>query len=159
MKQKTQQKLMASLVFAFSGLISAVFILSTGQKGDHMWWFLIIGASAAAFLLSYIFWGFFILKKEISSYIRGIVVGMWIAMISHPVMWYLFLLFGYVFQIKGSMGGDPMNPWQGLWAALVYSVPSLLLAGWLTIPLGAGTGAFLIWYERRFQRAKNQSEI
>jgi hypothetical protein len=66
-----------------------------------------------------------------------------IGLLSHPLAWYLAILWHYLSGDRASTGDEPLDPIMGITDSFVFSFWSLLLAGWLTIPVGAALGALL----------------
>ncbi|MEA3642515.1 MAG: hypothetical protein VBE63_21610 [Lamprobacter sp.] len=69
-------------------------------------------------------------------------------MIAHSVCWWLFILAAWIegtWLTGGASPGEPsMNPLQGIIGALIFSLFSLALFGWVTIPAGALIGCWML---------------
>ena len=75
--------------------------------------------------------------------LRPFVVGAATGFLAHPFAWYLLIIFNFLRGTPGSLGEAPLGPVDGLKGALVLSLWSWFLAGWLTIPVGGLVGLVL----------------
>jgi hypothetical protein len=99
-------------------------------------------SSGATFAL---LWYWLIERHRRFTVARGVVTGALVGLLSHPLFWYLFLLDSWLrYQLYGqpisSLGEPPMNPLDALAAALIYTLWSWFLVGWITAVVGAVTG-------------------
>jgi hypothetical protein len=83
----------------------------------------------------------------------GVGIGLLVGVFVHPVTWYLALLWAFFRGDPGAFGDSALTPWEALWAAWVYAFFSLLLTGWLSLPISAAIcGAGLALYARYARR-------
>lgn len=73
---------------------------------------------------------------------RLVLAGLTAGVIAHPLAWYLFLVWNYFAGTTSSLGERTMNPLEAAAGALVFSVWSYFLAGWLTLPAAGALGWF-----------------
>lgn len=114
------------------------------RAADNAAWQLMIPLSGlAAFIVGGL--SSFILHDERSRHprLRGVLAGVLTGILSHPLAWYLGILFNFFRGARGSLGEEPLGPVDGLLGALVLSASSWLLAGWLTVSVGALAGIIL----------------
>jgi hypothetical protein len=104
---------------------------------------MIPAAGTAAALTGGILWRWLVLKRSVVTRRRALLVGALVGLAAHPVAWYLLIVALYVTGARSSLGERTLDPWNGLWGALIYSAWSLFLAGWLTVPAGAIVGFLL----------------
>jgi len=131
-----------------TGLIMGVCLYPLLKGGD--WRPLSIAASLAAILTSLFCWWLFILRPGRITWLRGMGVGMLSGVLVHPATWYLLILYYYCIGAKGSLGDPTLNPYQAILESLVFSLWSLIIVGWFTIPLGGVGGVVLALIQRRF---------
>jgi hypothetical protein len=115
-------------------------------------------AAAGSFLAGFVVWWQYVALPGRTGAGRGAVAGLATGLLAHPATWYLFICLNWALirlnLRTGPIEGDePLNPLNGLAGAVVFSVISLVLLGWLTIPVGGLTGA-LIGRVRRVRPAK-----
>ncbi len=139
----------AGLAFGVAGASSAVFVLWYARGTG--WWLIPVGATLSAFLCGVFSWRVFSSRNGDISYLRAGLAGALAGVVSHPVTWYLAILLSLVTGVTGYGEMRVLGPGDGLWASLVFSFWSLLLAGWITVPLGAVTGIGVLWAHRRRQ--------
>jgi hypothetical protein len=133
-----KRRLVWSLSFGVAGLASAlVFVHEPVGKG---WQMLPYAAGIASLLAAWLTWG---LMRPMTSARRGALTGAVIGLLSHPPAWYLAILWHYLVGARSSTGDEPLDPIMGITGSLVFSFWSLLLTGWLTIPVGAVLGVVL----------------
>jgi len=63
--------------------------------------------------------------------------------------WYLAMLYLYLTGAESSLGEPVLNPIQALWGSLVFSIYSLVLLGWITLPVSMFCGGGLAYFYRR----------
>jgi hypothetical protein len=139
------------------GLLCALVGLGGGGYAVHSaigegWQRLPICAALAAFLTGFGLWSWLIERRAVPgrrvSILAGILTGGTAGGLAHYLCWYLLILsanLDYVlFGTTSSLGEPPMNPFQGLAGAAVFSAWSLFLFGWVTIPAGALLGWLMI---------------
>jgi hypothetical protein len=104
---------------------------------------MVFTSAVAAFITATLLWSVVFARNRRASFFRGAVVGALVGLVSHPPAWYLMLLFLYVSGERTSSGERTLDPVNGLWASLVYSLFSWLLVGWITALIGAAIGGSL----------------
>lgn len=112
----------------------------------------------AVFLAQSLSWCFLIERKWKLGVRRAICAGVLGAAFSHYVYWYLQILWVNVdyWVLWHQVGEPPANPFVGLWAALGWSLVTLLYLGfrswlWLALPVGGYFGlAFGAFIEKHF---------
>jgi hypothetical protein len=132
--------LLAGLDFAILGFICAWFLLR-GAAED--WQALRYAAPPAAFLASMFFWRLLVSGKSHKLMLRGAAAGGLTGLFSHPLAWYLAILYFYFSDARSSLGEATLNPLEGIPASCLYAIVSLLAAGWITVPLGAAVGGLM----------------
>src|SRR5258708_261240 len=94
-------------------------------------------AALASLLIGPLFWWFFIIKPNRMTMRRGIVVGILGSIAAHPLTWFLAELMAYFMGRHTWMGSVLVNPpLVALLGSPIYSVLSLVYAGWLTMFIG-----------------------
>lgn len=102
-------------------------------------------SGTAAFLAPATVWWLLVEKKQLYSVLRGSVAGALGALTAHYLCWYLEIIYYNInYWLLGgpgsSLGEPPIDPLNGLWGALVFSLYSYLFVGWITIPVGSLIG-------------------
>lgn len=105
---------------------------------------------AAAMSMALLWWRFFSRGRPVTM-LRGVGVGVLASLLAHPLAWLLAIVLAYIADQRGSLGEPVVNPLQGIPVALLYSLFSLVLVGWLTALLGAAGGGLLAYLQARFQ--------
>lgn len=129
---------LAGLGFAVLGFLSALFIIWNARGTG--WWLVVVSAGIASFLSGVFFWRAFSSRDGNISYPRAALAGAFVGALSHPPAWYIAILLSWITGTKGYGEIRALGPADGLWACLVMSFWSLLLAGWLTVPAGVVAG-------------------
>lgn len=137
---------LAGLAFALAGFICTYLFLKDAL-GD--WRVMFYAAPLAAFLCGVIGWGMLVVRSRSVRRRRGLWVGALVGLVSHPLAWYGSILYFY-------LAGEPgvLNPLEGVWASLVYTLLSLVFVGWLTVPVGAITGGLLAYAQAKAGRER-----
>jgi hypothetical protein len=121
-------------------------------------------AGLAALVCTAGFWWLILDRNKKYTLLRGAYAGGLSGITAHYVCWYLMILAQNICYwgwrgCVSSLGDPPANPLLGLWGALIFSFWSLLLLGWLTVPVGALTaGIFAAWIRYRLSRTLNAEE-
>ena len=135
------------------GLLCALVGLVIGGYAMHSaigegWRLLPICAALAAFLTGFGLWYWLIERRKALRRRAGILTGALAGALAHYLCWYLLILSANLdylwFGTTSSLGEPPMNPFQALAGAAVFSGWSLFLFGWVTIPAGALLGGLMI---------------
>lgn len=136
-----KQTLVAAVVFGLAGALAAWLVYRSGSSGELLTDIVIAGVSAC--IVGGLLWSKVALKQTAAASVRrGALVGALIGFVSHPVYWYIWAVYSWAFQAPG-VGGPAMGPLHGLWGALLVSLLSWVVAGWITVPLGAVVGGAL----------------
>ncbi len=127
------------------GLVAGIAILLIASAGGYE--FFILAAPLAAFLTGYGMWWLLIERPEKLSRGRGALAGALAGFVAHYLCWYILILFHNVcYHVLGrcvdSLNEGPIDPLNGLWGALVFSLMSLLFLGIFTVGLGGLIGYF-----------------
>lgn len=131
----------AALTFGAAGALCAWPFFRAAD--DAAWRLMVPFSGLAAFILGGL--SSFTLLDDRSRHprLRGVLAGVLTGILSHPLAWYLFIVFNFLRGARGSLGEEPLGPADGLLGALVLSAWSWLLAGWLTVSVGALAGIML----------------
>lgn len=124
--------------FALVALLPSYLILSTTSLQE-----LIFASVAAAFFVGMILWRKAFTRGRRPTFWRGVTVGVLVGTLSHPLAWYLAMLWAYLSGARGSLGDRTIDPLNGLWASIAYSALSLVVVGWITAPVGGAAGGVL----------------
>ena len=149
----------------FAGLIGAIigFYVSLNAI-DSGYKVLTFTSGLAAFGCTYGFWWLLLDRKREYSIWRGALAGGLAGILAHYVSWYLLILTQNICYwgwggCVSSLGDLPTNPLIGLGGALVFSLWSLLLFGWLTVPIGTLSGGIYATWIRYHQSHHTVEEI
>jgi hypothetical protein len=104
---------------------------------------MVFSAVVAAFIIATLLWRVVFARHRRASFYWGVLLGALVGLASHPLAWYLMILFFYLSGEPASSGEQTLDPVNGLWASLVYSLFSWLLVGWITALVGAAVGGTL----------------
>ncbi len=137
----------AALVFGLTGAFVAMLVLASAEGGG--WMQLTGSAGLAAFLVSLGLWYLVIKKWSFVNGKRGALIGLIVGIASHPVTWYIHILYLNIIDSRSSLNEPPIGPIDGLYGSLAFTFWSLLLFGWLTAPIAALLGAGIGWFQNR----------
>ncbi|MCB0156389.1 MAG: hypothetical protein KDF65_16450 [Anaerolineae bacterium] len=129
--------------------------------GSWVWW-LASGAGyelfpAAAALAAWgttaFFWWLIVVRRNNYTLKAGLLAGGLSGLVSHWLCWYLLIVgangcYWLTGGCASSLGEPPIDPLNGVWGALAFSLLSLLFVGWVTVPLGMLVGAAWVWRQR-----------
>jgi hypothetical protein len=133
--------LVAGGCLALAALLSSGLILLAARGND--WQVLIFTSTVAAFIIGTLLWRLFFSPGRKPSVLMGLGVGALVGFLSHPLAWYLTLVWVYIGGGTSSLGDRTIDPLNALWASFAYSAFSWLIVGWITVPLGGAVGAGL----------------
>lgn len=110
-------------------------------------------AALAAFSTTAFLWWLIVVRRERYTLKAGLLAGGLSGLIAHWLCWYLLIVganacYWLTGGCLGSLGDLPIDPLNGLWAALLFSLFSLLFVGWVTVSLGMLVGAAWVWRKR-----------
>lgn len=133
---------------AISALAGWLIVPATAGTG---WEYIWIYARLSGLLTSYLGAKVFIESKNQYAGARLLITSISVALFSHWLFWYMMLLVNYMqVEFFGQyMLDTPIDPLDGLLAALQYAGISLFFFGWTAIPLSVAL-VFLI--RRIFKR-------
>lgn len=147
----------------FWNLINSLAASSTVEtSGRNPLPYLVFAAPLAATLLAPISWWVLIIWRGRLSPLRGGGAGALVGLFGHPFMWgiwYTLLVFMAPDAIRNPFTGGPINYSftdlpailvEGVFSVAFYTVASLLLTGWLTVVVGAGSGALIAAAQKSF---------
>ncbi|EJO78728.1 hypothetical protein LEP1GSC020_2118 [Leptospira interrogans serovar Grippotyphosa str. 2006006986] len=133
--------LILAITCSIIGLIVGIIITLTAT-GDYKTF--PIFSALAGFSASYVIWKFFVEKNQNYGVTRGIFLGIVIAIISHHLTFYYFILFAnieyWILNIRNPDNMPPLNPFSGLFVVSIGTLWSLIFYGWITLPIGAFVG-------------------
>lgn len=143
------ESLFFGLYCGIAGLIIG-FHITTDAIGDGWEWFPLY-SGLSGFLAAFILWKIGIERPQAIKISKGVFIGILSALISHFLCWYLMIVISNVqhhifHNYESSLGHPPMNPVEGLAAALVYGLFSLWICGWITLPVGGIIGGGYMRY-------------
>ncbi|BDD03723.1 hypothetical protein [Aureibacter tunicatorum] len=136
-----------SIIYALIfGLVSAIagllFITETYGKG---WEYLWLSTGFAGFFSAFLFSKLH--NKHIYAGFELVKLGLVVGITSHWVHWYISLLVSYInVEFLGAyMYGEHIDPFEGLLVAFELSFISLLVFGWIAIPISIGVAFLTRW--------------
>ena len=140
-RSKFKEALLVGGCFALGALpASALNIFLVDAQGSMRW--LILTSVVAAFIAGTILWRKVFDLSRRPTFWRGAVVGALVVIVAHPLAWYLMFLLLY-FAGDSSFPARTLHPLGALGASLTASAASLLVLGWITIPVGGLIGGGL----------------
>jgi hypothetical protein len=140
-RSKYREALLVGGCFALGALPTSASIILWVMNNPPRW--LILTSMIAAFIAGTILWRTVFGHGRRPTFWRGAGVGALIVVMAQPLAWYLLFLLLYFTGEPGSFPATTVHPLGGLWASLPASVMSLLLFGWITIPVGGLIGGGL----------------
>jgi hypothetical protein len=150
----------------FGGLIGALIGLYVSLNAIGSGYELLpFTAGLAAFGCTAGTWWLLLDRNRKYSLWRGALAGGLAGIFAHYVCWYLMILAQNICYwgwggCVSSLGDPPANPLIGFGGALVFSLWSLLLFGWLTIPIGVlAGGIYATWIRYRLSHPRIIEEI
>ncbi|MAZ96199.1 MAG: hypothetical protein CMP53_01605 [Flavobacteriales bacterium] len=126
--------LINAALFGFFSSLAGFLIVpeSHGNGWEYLW----ITTGTGGFLTAYVFSSFFIVRPKNYSNTRLIFSGVFIGLMSHWTHWYVFLLAQYIrCTWLADFSSECPNPIEALTGAVYLSMGSLILLGWLAIPV------------------------
>lgn len=107
----------------------------------------LLAASLSGLLAGLLLWWLALLRPRHTTVGRGALLGMWSAILAHPVMWGIWILIypWEVVPLRETLLAQGVNWLSGV---VCFSVWSLVGVGWITLLVGGFTGALLIAFQR-----------
>ncbi len=113
------------------------------------WQLMILVSGLASLAVGTFLWWSLVHRHDRNTVRMGAVAGALTGLLAHPVAWYFSIVATYVSGVRSSLGDEPLDPLTGLWGALVLSLASWILVGWLTAIVGGCVGAFIAATRRK----------
>lgn len=118
---------------------------AAGQGYENFPIFAVFGAFISTTFLSWLI----IVKRQSFTFKAGALVGVLTGFFSHFTCWYIFLLYNYLdYHYLGGVlapgGEEPVGPVAALSVMGIMSFFSLIVVGWITIPLGGIYGVLVV---------------
>jgi hypothetical protein len=145
--------LIVGLSAAGTGLIASVCIVRIFYSGYTVqdWSALspqylpfMVASCLSSALLGPALWWWAIIKPDHLSVRRGVGVGVLGGLLVHPLVLYLLFVAAYLTRQSAPLSlGNPTNPLLDLISAALGAVMTILLAGWITVPMGALAGGVI----------------
>ena len=129
------------------GILCGLYVSSSATgEGYHLF---PVYAGIAAFITASFFWWLIVVRRNTYNMGAGAAVGALSGVVAHYMCWYVQIISANIcYWILGgcrsSLGEPPIDLLNGLWGALALSFWSLLFFGWVTSPIGALIGVFLV---------------
>lgn len=138
--------LLAAIPLGLAGTgASAIFF---GSRIDNGYGFFIPICGLAAFGLAVVLLRLIVIPAP--GMLSGVLVGVVVGVASHPLAWYLGMMYNAVLFRAEGRARDAIGPIIGIAGAFTYSLMSWLYAGWLTVPIGGIVGGLTgSWLARR----------
>lgn len=137
-----------AIMFGIVSSIAALIFVpdSHGDGWEHLW----IYTGSAAFITAFLLSKLLIEKKENFKLTRIVSVAIAVAILGHWLSWYESIVVNYAeWKFFGMhVLGDPLNPLNGIYGALQFSIISIVFFGWIAIPVSVG----LIVLTKRLKR-------
>lgn len=138
----SKEALLVGGCFALGALPASGLIVLWLKVNNSLLW-LILTSVVSAFAAGALLWRKVFGRGRRPTLWRGAGVGFLIVIVAHPLAWYLLFLVLYFSGESVSVATRAVNPLNGLGASLTYSAMSLMVFGWVTVPLGGAIGGVL----------------
>ena len=137
-----KEALLAGGCFALAALPPSFLILALIGVKDE-WRGLTVTASAAAFIMGALLWGLIFTRWRRPTPWKGVGVGALVGIVSHPLAWYLLMVWFFVMGGRSSPGARTPDPLSAIPASLFLSLASIWAVGWITAPVAGLVGGIL----------------
>jgi len=144
MKTSTKRSLIFGLLCSPVGVALGVYtrITATGDYSEFPYF-----SSFSSFIAPTISWYFLVEKRNDFSRLSGAKAGCAAAVSAHYITWYTSIVVGniqyWIFGMRvTTLDEVPIDVISGLLGVLSYTLFSLVLFGWLTLPAGALIGSY-----------------
>jgi hypothetical protein len=141
-RSKFKEALLVGGCFALGALPASALTLWLAAVRYPLQW-MILTSVIAAFITGTILWRTVFGHGRKPTFWRGAGVGALVVIVAHPLAWYLLFLLLYFSGEPSSFPERTLHPLGGLGASLTASAASLLVLGWITIPVGGLIGGSL----------------
>lgn len=141
-RRKYREALLAGGCFALGALPTSAAIIFLANMNKPLRW-LILTSTIAAFISGTILGRIIFGGGRRPTFWRGAGVGALIVVMAQPLAWYLLFLILYFSGETDTFPATTVHPLGGLWASLPFASASLLLFGWVTVPVGGAIGGGL----------------
>lgn len=142
------QHVLCGAAFFLAAFICGVVIFGISPSSD--WLVMFLSAPFSAAIIAVIGWALFTSFGRHVKIWKGIVVGVLAGSISHFFAWYSSIVFLYLQNAVSSLGEPTVGLTEGIGTSLMMTLFSLVIIGWLTVPIGAFIGAAVAWINGRF---------
>lgn len=147
-----------ALACGAAGLVVGLWVARQAVASDYALFPLY--ATLAAALAGGGLWWLLVARRSRYRLPRGAVVGGLAGIVAHPLCWYLAVLgqnacYWLWGGCRSSLNEPPVDPLNGLWAAVLLALGSLFFFGWLTVPLGALVGGLWAAWARPTTRPRS----
>ena len=85
-------------------------------------------------------------------WLAGLLLGIVVAVLAHPLTWYLVLVGSWLTGQRGSLGDPTIGPVQAIGMSFLYSLFSILIAGPLPVTVSVLICVASIWLRHRERR-------
>ncbi len=142
--------------YSVVGLLVGGFISCVVDGEDWMWMFFFLFAALAAFVAGSVLWLVFVAAKPSPG--RGCVAGGLAGVVSHWLCWMFIIVFwNFTFlsmnMPTSSLGEAPMTFVEAPFGASIFTLWSLYIFGWVTVPAGAVIGLVLGYLQQKSLKA------
>ena len=141
-RSKFKEALLVGGCFALGALPASALTLWLAAVKSPLQW-LILTSVIAAFITGTLLWRTVFGHGRKPTFWRGAGVGALVVIAAHPLAWYLLFLLLYFSGIPSSIPERTVHPLGGLVASISAGAISLLVLGWITIPVGGLIGGGL----------------
>jgi len=129
-------------------------VLVSREATGRGWEVLPVVGGVGGLMTGAFFWWLLIVRGAQYTIRRGIVAGVLTGVVGHYVVGYVLLLAAFLsYRLTdrpvSSLGEQPVDPVFGFVGAAGLALWSLVLFGWLTVPIGALSGAAIAALQRR----------
>ncbi|NUQ37820.1 MAG: hypothetical protein HUU23_08500 [Caldilineales bacterium] len=136
-----------------------LFSVSGRRALDAESWAMAAAATVASFVVGGLCWRLLILRPRQTDLWRGVIAGGLTGLLTHPPTWYLLSLIYFFTGARSSLGERTLHPLEAIPGSLILAAGSLLIVGWLSVPLGMAGGAlFLLFYRRQLRRQSSSAK-
>lgn len=146
-----KQSVIISIIYSLIGISVGLYIshLSSAEGYDYF----PIFSGLSSFIVTFLIWKYIVLRREQTTLFAGGFAGFIIVLLSHHLTLYFLTVVIYIqikfFNFPMSVGGEPIDPIQGIYLIYPMTIFSYILPGYITIPLGTIIGCIYIKLQNR----------